>query len=951
MKHAFLRGLCLAASIFLPATVQAQAPAQAPLTLQSPLPVNPDLKVGKLDNGLTYYIQKNAAPAHRAELRLVIKAGSVVEDDDQLGLAHVVEHMAFNGSTHFNKAELVSYLQSMGVRLGADLNAQTGFDQTVYILPIPLDRPDNLKLGMQVLEDWAHGLKFDPDMIEKERAIVLEELRLHKGPQDRILRQIAPHVFHGSRYAQRLPGGSEEVLRTFKPETLRRFYQDWYRPDLMAVIVVGDIDPDQAHALVQQHFGHLKNPATPRPRDYPALAGKYGTQAVTVTDPETAGSSVSIRYPLQPVGDLATVGAFRDEMIRQMYFRMMNQRLANVAGEQRAPWYSATASMGLVTPRYFAYEATATLGERSPLAAVSALVQEHKRVREHGFTLQEVALAAKNLQRRYENAYLERKSYPSASYAREYINHFVNGEPAPGVAFEYRLFKGLLPSIRLDEINDYAKRLIPADTASLVQYVGMPGAKLPSEDELLATASAAARKRVYGYDARALEMSLLERKPQAGKIVSEEHDTKLGLITMRLSNGVKVILKPTDLRADEVLFSAVRFGGQSQADERDITNARLAGEIVSSWGLPLFTARNTSLASAGKNASIKPSLTSYSDELSGSASADDVETMLQMAWLHFQDMLLLEGRFFSAGNISRNMVRKQQSLPEVQFEQARISALYNDHPRAPREANVEDYKQVNANRALEFFRKRFSSAKDMTFIVVGAIDLPTLRPLLETYLGSLATREIATTYRDVFPRPASGVIKREVHGGTEPKSTIALSFAGPAEYSPAEQLRVNALREIMNLRMNAVLREKMQVIYAGGASGGLRAHPFGQYSLNFTLPTGPEHVERAIVATFAEIEQLRAKGPAADELEKVRTNWLLEHQRRLTDNSYWVNHLRAVVLGTREPHDLLDYEARVKALNVADIQAAASRYLKPDNYVQVVLNPAAGPADSAPHAN
>lgn len=948
MKNVFLHGLTVAVLTCLPALAQAQAPtpAQAPLTLQSPMPIAANVKIGKLENGLTYYIQHNPQPARRAELRLIVKAGSILEDDDQLGLAHFVEHMAFNGSKHFKKNELVSYLQSMGVRFGADLNARTGFDDTVYFLPIPLDRPANLTVGFQVLEDWAHGVTFDPDMVEKERPIVQEELRMYKGFQDRIRKQAMPHLFNGSRYADRLPIGTEESLRTFKPEALRRFYQDWYRPDLMAVVVVGDINPTDAEALVHKHFAHLRNRANARVREYPVIAATPASSAVVVTDPEAPMRMVSLRYPVQPVGESGTVGAYREGVIRQLFLDMLNQRLATAPGRERSPWLSVTASLEKVAPKYQAYEVSATIPERGARPALAALVEEHKRVRQHGFTIREVALAAKAMVSKQEHAYLERDRIASATFANEYTEHFLIGAPISGIDFKLRLLRGLLPSLSLDEINAYAKRLIPSDAQMLVVYAGAPGADVPSEKVLLDTASAAARRRVTGFDEATMVTTLLERTPRAGKIVSEEADQQLGLTRLTLSNGVKVILKPTTWRNDEVLLSAVRLGGLSQADERDILNARLAGRFVADAGVGLFTGRDTRLALAGKKATVTPKLTSYSEELDANAGADDVETMLQMVWLHFQDMVALEGVVLRSTRITKEMIRQEQALPEYQFDEALTTALYNHHPRTPREVRNEDLQSGNLARSAQFFRNRFSSAKDMTFIVVGNIDMDAIRPMLATYLGSLPTRDIEATVRDVAPRTARGVVKREIKAGSEPKSTVALVFAGAADYSVADAMRVRALREILQLRITSVLREKIQLIYSGSASGNVRAYPYGQYDVTVKLPTGPENVDRALAATFAEIEQLRTQGPSADELEKVRTVWLLEHKRAQTQNSYWVRHLRAGALSTSSPPAHLDYEKQLKTLTTADIQAAAVRYLDPANYVQVVLNPAAGGAMS-----
>ncbi|RZA29996.1 MAG: insulinase family protein, partial [Lysobacteraceae bacterium] len=482
MSKNFVRGLCLAALLCvqsmagLAATVSAKAPAAAasvtsrtaaPLRLDAPIPVGPQVKVGKLANGLTYYIQRNARPERKLELRLVVKAGSILEDEDQRGLAHFVEHMAFNGSTNFRKHELVSYLQSIGVGFGADLNAYTSFDETVYILPIPTDKPQHVAKAFQVLEDWAHGLRFDPDAIEKERGIVLEELRLGKGASDRMSKQIMPAIFNGSKYAERLPIGTEEVLRNFKPDALTRFYRDWYRPDLMAVVVVGDIEPLAAEKLVKAHFAHLRNPAPARPRPYAEIPARQATEALVVQDPEATGNAVLIRYPVQPVHEAGTIRAYRDDLVQALFSSMLNQRLQELSQLPEPPFMGAGSSLGKLTPRYRSYNASAALGPRGAEAALTALVEENERARRHGFGAQELERVKKNMMRTYEQAWNERAKSDSGTYAAEYIRNFLQDEAIPGIETEYRYVQNLVPGITQAEMNAYARSTIPQDSGKL----------------------------------------------------------------------------------------------------------------------------------------------------------------------------------------------------------------------------------------------------------------------------------------------------------------------------------------------------------------------------------------------------------------------------------------------------------------------------------------------------
>lgn len=933
MSNNFVRGLCLAAVLF------AHSLAHAALRLDEPIPVGPQVKVGKLANGLTWYVQRNARPERKLELRLVVKAGSILEDEDQRGLAHFVEHMAFNGSTHFRKHELVSYLQSIGVGFGADLNAYTSFDETVYILPIPTDRPEHVSKAFQVLEDWAHGVRFDDEDVEKERGIVLEELRLGKGASDRMGKQIYPKIFNGSKYAERLPIGREEVLRNFKPEALKRFYRDWYRPDLMAVVVVGDIDPAKAERLIKSHFSRLKNPAQPRPREYAAIPARQETEALVVLDHEASGNSVLIRYPLQKVAEPGTVRAYRDELVQTLFGTMLNQRLSELVQSPEAPFLGASSSLGKLTPHYRSYNASAAIGPRGVQPAISALVQENERARLHGFTAQELERAKKNLMRTYEQAWNERAKSDSASYAAEYIRNFLEHEAIPGIDLEYRYVRELVPGIALDEMNAYARRTIPADSGKLVLYTGVDKPDAPTGAQLLAAVAEAARLPVLPHDEKAVAARLMEKPPKAGRVVAERHDKALGLTHLTLSNGVKVILKPTDFRNDQVMLSAARFGGQSLFGDRDILNARFANAIVASMGVKDFSPLDMRKILAGKAAGVTVGLGSYTDLVAGASGASDVETMLQLLWLKFSSVRRDEDLFRSYVDKQAEIARNQSGQPGKLMGDAVLSALFNNHPRAPRNLQADEFAQIDLDRSIDIFRQRFSSAKDLTFILVGSFDAAAIRPLLATYLGSLPTPDIPVAYRDFGLRPVKGVVKRELRSGTEPKSTISLNFTGAAEFSDPEQLRLSALVEVVNLRLIEVLRERMAMIYGGGATGSLSKIPYGNYSIDISLPTGPEHVDKVLAATFDEIRRLQQQGPDAGDLDKVKRNWIQNHRSSLRENGYWVANLQSSLTEGTDPASILEVEKQIQALSAHDIQAAARRYFDTDNYVQVVMNP------------
>jgi zinc protease len=668
-----LRAAVLAALLAPASFVHAAAdPAAA-------VPVGPQVKVGHLPNGLTYYIQRNARPEHRLELRLVVKAGSVLEDEDQRGLAHFLEHMAFQGSQHFQKHELVSYLQSIGVKFGADLNAYTSFDQTVYMLPVPTERKEYVEQGFNVLEDWAHGLRLDDADIDKERSVVLEELRLGKGAGERINKALLPKLFNGSRYAERLPIGKEEIIRNARPEALRRFYHDWYRPDLMAVVVVGDIDPLEAEQMVKAHFAGLKNPAQERARTYPEIPPLAGTEALVLTDKEITTNSVSLRYPVRYDPDRGTYGDYRDTMIERMFGLMLSQRLGELSQQPTPPFMGAGAGMSQLSPSYKGFAASAALGAGGSAPALAALLQEQQRVRQYGFAAPELERVRKAILHNYERVYNERNTTNSSAYVDEYTRNFLAGEPIPGIEAEYKLVQEMLPGIGLDEINAFARKTVPADAGKLVLYIGAERKESPAPqgDQLLAEVKAAEHGTVSAREEKALASELMMRPAKPGSIVEETEDKRLGLTRLTLSNGVKVILKPTDFQKDQVLLAAHRFGGQTLFDAKDLPNARFASTVASVMGLKDFAPTDLQKMLAGRSAGVGLSLGDISDDVSGASGSSqaDMETMFQMLWLRFSGVRRDEGLYKSFMGKQQEMLRNRLATPEARYGDVLVDTL------------------------------------------------------------------------------------------------------------------------------------------------------------------------------------------------------------------------------------------------------------------------------------
>ncbi|MBK6570638.1 MAG: insulinase family protein [Burkholderiales bacterium] len=914
---------------------------QAAPDLAQVLPIGPQVTVGQLDNGLTYYIQKNSRPEKRLELRLVVKAGSILEDEDQLGLAHFTEHMAFNGSTHFGKHELISYLQSIGLKFGADLNAYTSFNETVYILPLPTDNPEAVEKGFLVLEDWAQGLSFNAADVDAERAIVLEEWRLGRGAEDRMNQKLFPKLFEGSLYAKRLPIGTKESLEGFSHDAIKRFYKDWYRPNLMAVVVVGDIEPQAAKAMVEAHFSKLKNPANERPRVYANVPVRSQSEALVVTDKEATDNEMMIRYPLHPAPTVLTLGDYRQALVEQLFNSMLGLRIQELTQQSQPPFLGGGSGVSKLVRGYQSFSSGAALGRQGVEPAVDALVQENMRARKFGFSSAELERTKKSMLRQLEQSYAERDKTNSAGYADEYLRNFLEQETIPGIANELEYVRTLLPTIALADVNRYAQEAIPEQAAKLVVYMGTDQGDSPApvEADLLKRVLVAEQNAVGAREEKALSQSLMEQPPSAGRVVAEQHNASLGLTEWELSNGVRVILKPTDFKNDEILMAVNRFGGQSLYGQADMFNAGYAGLVAASMGVGNFSPTELQKMLAGKVVSVNTGLQTWNDAANGHASQDDLETMLQLLTLKFGPTRLDADLYQSFISRSQDAARHTMASPESEFSNAILRTLFNNHPRVALLPSPSDFDQVSLERSRAIYQDRFASAKGMTFILVGSFTPEAIKPLIARYLGSLPTPDLPMQYVDLGIRPVKGIVKKDVRAGTEAKSTVSISFTGEAMYSDEEQLRVQALVEVLNLRIIDVLREKLTLIYGGGMGGGLSRVPYNHYQLGLTLPCAPDNVDKVIAAALGEIQKLQEAGVDAADLAKVKINWHTTHRKSLRENGYWMGRLASATLYGDDPSRMLDYDRLVDAITPADVQAAAQRYLQRDNYVQVVLYP------------
>jgi zinc protease len=911
--------------------------------LKDPLPIDPKVKMGKLENGLTYFIRENKKPEQKVELRLVINAGSILEDNDQQGLAHMAEHMAFNGTKNFKENEIVSYLQSIGVGFGNDLNAYTSFNETVYMLPIPTDKPGNVEKGFQILEDWAHQVTYNDKDINDERNVILEESRQGQGAQERMRRKWLPGLFAGSKYANRLPIGIDSIISTFKPDAIRRFYKEWYRPNLMAVIVVGDIGNKEAEELVKKHFAHLKNPANPRPREMASLNPYAQNKAIVVTDQEATNYSIAVYYSAIPSKQSSTLGEYRNDIVKQLFAGLVNQRLRDLTQKENPPFLAAGLGFSNLARGYEQPYVSVITGENDTKRGLEATLEEVERVKRYGFTAPELERIKKSTLAGIERMHNERDKSESMDFVEEYIGHFLEGEAIPGIENEYKYYQALMPSITLEDLNAMAKKIAEGSGTFYAMLLGpQPSAtvKLPTAEELIAINMAVAKKDVKPYEEKAIAASLISKMPVAGKIVSETKDATWGATVWELSNGVKVTVKKTDYKNDQIIMGARRAGGIGNYPLAEKYNANYATAVAEAMGIGEFSPTDLQKALSGKVASARAVLSGTFDGFSGSSNVKDLETMMQLLYLRATSPRTDTALFRSFVQRSKSQMAFAMSNPQTAFIDTLINAMYDNNPLAPIAVpKAEYYDKINMDKALAIYRERLGDASGMHFVFVGSIDEAVLKPLVETYIASLPASGKKFEWKDQGVRMTKGKKQLDFYKGQAQQSLILAFHSGEVPYSEDLELKADAISEILNIRIIEELREKIQGIYSGGTSASVEKIPYNNFQIVFQLPCGPEKIDTLLLAMNAEIESLKKNGPTEEVLNKVKQQWVEAYKTSLQENGTWLNRILRDRFPGAEADRFLNYEKYVAALTPAQIKVAANILLGGQNVFTAILRP------------
>jgi zinc protease len=914
------------------------APLPSPLALDTVSELDRRVRTGKLANGLTWYVLPHKQPEQRAYLWLAINAGSVQEDDDQRGLAHLVEHMAFNGTKHFAEKEIIDYLEKIGMRFGADVNAFTSFDETVYQLQVPTDDYQFVDKGLDILKDWAGAITFDPGEIDKERGVVLEEWRLGRGSSARVFDKQASTLFAGTRYADRLTIGLPEIITKAPHEAVTRYFKDWYRPDLMAVIVVGDLGADQVIASIQAKFGDLTNPATARPRPQGAVPAATGTRISIVTDPEQTDETVEIHNQLAHRRE-STYGDYRRTTTDNLYNTMLNERFDELADRPTAPMTFAASSTSDTTRDIDAFSRYASAKRGRMADTVKALFAEVLRVEQHGFTAGELERAKRQVLRGIAQSARERDKRDGYEFADEITRLFFQGEQMPGREREAELIAAFLPTVTLEELNQLARQWGGAENrVILISGPSPKKVKPPTKAQVEAWIEEVEAQKLEPWTDPVANRVLMPNPPTAGSVTATKEIKDVGVTEWTLSNGIKVVVKPTAFAIDEVQLAGYSPGGTSLATDKQLESALNASAIVGQSGAGDLTRGQLEKLLAGQVVDVDTYIGELSERVRGQASVDDLETMFQLVHLKITAPRTDPAAFAAWKAQTEQFVRGWGNDPEQGFWDSFTRFLTKNHPRR-QGPSMKRLAKVKLPEAVAFYKDRFADVGDFTFVIVGNVELAKLKPLVERYLASLPAAGRKETWKDLRIDYLAGIKTRTVRRGTEPKAYVRMFFHADDTWSKEGEIDADVLADALDMRLFNILREDMSGVYGVNVGGGIERRPRERRTFAISFGCAPAAVAKLEAAVLAEIARIAKDGVDDIVLEKLRQQRVRTHEVQLKDNGYWLGGLTDAYEYGDDPTALLDVKPQLARLTNANVKAAAARFLSTSQYATGVLLP------------
>ncbi len=916
--------------------------AQSANPMTMPLPIDPKVRYGQLENGLTYYIRHNELPKERAEFFIAQKVGSVLEEDNQAGLAHFLEHMAFNGTTNLPGKQMINYLESIGVKFGENLNAYTGFDETVYnISNVPVTREGIVDTCLLVLHDWSGCISLNEEEITKERGVIREEMRTRADAQFRQIEKLLPMIMPGSQYAKRLPIGTEEVVMNFKPQELRDYYHKWYRPDLQGIIIIGDIDVDKVEAKIKTLFADIPKPVNPAKRIYYPVPDNKEPLVGIVTDKEATNTQLMVffKHDITPEEQERSMVGLVQHYINQVMSSIVAERFNAMTEKADPPFIYAMGRDGrfYVADTKDAWMTIGVAKEGEVKRTLTALVTEVERMKKFGFTVSEYERAKTNVLKSYENAYNERDKQKNNNYAEEYVEHFVRGGAIPGIENEYQWINQMAPNIPLEAINNEVKQLI-GDENIVISLVGpeKEGISYPSNEELLAWFKEAQNIPVEPYKEDAIDKPLIEKMPKAGKVAATTKDAVFGTTNYQLSNGVKVVIKTTNFKDDDIQMEATSPGGSSHFPESEAANIKVYSSVVDLGGLSGFNTIDLRKVLAGKKVGVDPTINVTNEGFKGFSSVKDFETMLQMIYLYFTAIREDQESFQSYMVKTKDMLKSQEAEPSIALVDSIQKILYQSPARISR-LKVSDLDKVSYPTIMKWYKDRYKNAGDFTFVFVGNIDPEIVKPMIEQYLGALPSINRKETFVPVNLSFKKGSYETIFDKKVEnPKATVVDTYTGNLEFGLVNNVKMSMLSQILRIVYTEKVREDEGGTYGVGVSGYISEYPKGQMMLQMSFDTNAEKMLKLNDIIKAEFKSMAEQGPRQEDFDKVKEFMLKKFKENEQENGYW----KSIILQYYRSgyNGYTDYLKVLNAITPNDIKVFAKSILDQKNEKTIIMN-------------
>ena len=898
------------------------------------LNLDPALNTGVLDNGVSYFIQENQKPENRIELRLIVNAGSILEEDDQKGLAHFVEHMAFNGTKNFPKDELIKYLESLGMGFGPEINASTSFDETIYKLSIPADNEEALDKALLILEDWAHNITFEDEEIEKERGVIVEEWRSGLGVNDRYLNTLLPIFLKDSKYAQRLTIGDMDVIKNCDPQRLRDYYQKWYTPNNIAVAVVGNINVESIKNKVEERFNYkFKGLIQKRPTFKTPILNR--TDIKIVTDPEQTYSEVSM-FIKKPKIHITSVEEYRAYINEVLNILMFNSRMEEIYTKENSPFLYAGGNSSSFVRNVGVSSIFAQVNSGQIDTGFKALFQEIEKINQHGFSNDELELAKSRIQMILENMYNERENTESESVISSVISYFLEGEIVMDIKEEVDILNNFLSEISLDEVNKYSSIFFNGTDKTIIVYLPESEQNIPSEADLKDILVQVQKSSYEKREDIQSNKGIFNKELKPGKVVNIETDNLSNITTVILENGINVLFKKTDFKDDEILFSAVSFGGLSLVDDSEFYSGSISTSLVNLSGLNNMDAITLKRELTGKNATVSPWISNYTEGLNGSSSVKDLETLFQLINLYFLEPEFSQESLNVIFNNLTQYIKNRENSPKTIFND-RVNELISSNHFRSKPMELESLNEISLAEAEQVYNERFKDPSDFYFVFTGNFEQDRLIYLIETYLGSLETFKINELPKDLNINLPKGIIDETVVKGIDEQSVVEIIFNDDKNISEEEEFGLDLLSSYLQEDLRLIVREKLSGTYGVSVFSNVRQYPINRYLFGIYFGCEPSRVEELTNVVFKRLEEIKNGDVDEEILQSVINNYSRNMELNLKDNSYWINSITSNLLLKRDFKNI--YTADTSFVTKEFIVKLTNNYVNSKKYIKVSLLP------------